>query len=319
MAATLPLTIILIDFYKGIDFKRPWRYIGYVLVVSLYAYIRFYFFYNAIEFQDVEANALTERLFHVPALLGQYLRLLLLPVNLSIEYQQINFGWIFVLGLITILLGIRIFITATKKANISAFGLLWILITLIPVYNMIPIDNAFAERYLYLPLPGFFIVFISSINSQSWKCKTLIVSLLLLCFVFLTINRNYLWKDDYSLWGDAIKKVSTHRAYFKFGKASSERGRLDDAVSAYLKALSIEPYDSDTYVNLGIAYFEQGNVDLAIANFKKSIWMKNDDATTHYLLGRSYIRKGLIEEAKLEYREALNIDPGFTPAMDALR
>lgn len=319
MAATLPLTIILIDLYKGVDFKKSWRYMGYAFVVLLYAYIRFFMFYNSIEFQDVEIKVLSERFLEVPALLGQYFRLLLLPINLSIEYQkQINFGWIFVFGLIIIMLGVGIFIIATKKANMYTFGLLWILMTLIPVYNIVPIDNALAERYLYLPMPGFSIALVSLINSQSRYHKMLLVSLILSSFVFLVISRNSTWRDDYYLWGDAVKKVSTHRTYFKFGKASSEKGMLNDAVSAYLKALSIEPYDSDTYINLGIAYFEQGNVDLAIVNFKKSIWMKYDDATAHYLLGRSYIKKGLIEEAKLEYKEALNIEPGFTAAKEEL-
>ena len=35
------------------------------------------------------------------------------------------------------------------------FGIWWFFITLFPVYNIIPIYNPFAERFLYIPLIGF--------------------------------------------------------------------------------------------------------------------------------------------------------------------
>lgn len=320
MAVTLPLTIILIDLYRSADFKTTWRYMGYALIVSFYAYIRFFMFYNSIEY-DVESEALSERLLQVPVLLGQHFRLLLFPINLSVEYQkQVNLDWVFIFGLIILItLGISLLlILVAKKANTYHFGLSWTFITLLPVYNIVPIDNPLAERYLYLPMAGFSIVLALLINSQSRYCKTLFTSLILSSFFILAINRNPVWKDDYHLWSDAVKKESTYRAYFKLGKASFDKGRLNDAVRLYLKALSIEPYDPDTYTNLGITYYKQGNVDLAIDSFKRSIWMKYDDATTHYLLGRCYLKKGLLEETKLEYKEALRIAPDFAPAKEEL-
>ncbi|OHC05625.1 MAG: hypothetical protein A3J92_00250 [Planctomycetes bacterium RIFOXYC2_FULL_41_27] len=38
------------------------------------------------------------------------------------------------------------------------FAILWFFVALIPVLNIIPIENIMAERYLYIPLVGFCIL-----------------------------------------------------------------------------------------------------------------------------------------------------------------
>ena len=45
------------------------------------------------------------------------------------------------------------------KFTFEMFFLLWIPITFLPTSNIIPMENIIAERYLYIPIIGFCIIF----------------------------------------------------------------------------------------------------------------------------------------------------------------
>lgn len=313
MAVTLPMILILLDLYCGFCMKRPLRYVGYLFVLLFYAYLHYFVFYNPIE----QGLVFSQRIQQFPILLGQFSKILFFPINLAVEYPKlISQSWMFVLGLIV--LGIGLTMVRNIRENLYSFGLIWILITLIPVYNIIPIANSVAERYLYLAMPGFSLILACLIDQRAKCSKVLTTGFILVMYVSLVIHRNQVWKDESSLWGDAVKKAPTARSYFMLGYAYQNKGHLYNAVRAYKKSLALDPDDHETYVNLGNTYYQLKEFDSAIDSYKKALWLGYNSAYVHYFIGKSYFFKGTIEQAKLEYREALKIDPSYRSAIESL-
>ena len=95
------------------------------------------------------------------------------------------------------------------------------------------------------------------------------------------------------------------------GLAYYRQGKLDEAVTEYKKALTINPDDAKTHSNLGVAYGEQGKYDLEIASFQKVIAINPDDAEAHYNLGIVYDMQGKSEKAIESFQKAISINPKY--------
>ena len=54
------------------------------------------------------------------------------------------------------------------------------------------------------------------------------------------------------------------------GVTLQEQGKLDEAIEAYKKAISIKPDYAEAYNNMGIALKEQGKLDEAIEAYTKA-------------------------------------------------
>ena len=62
------------------------------------------------------------------------------------------------------------------------------------------------------------------------------------------------------------------------GVALKEQGKLDEAIEAYNKALSIKPDYAEAHNNMGVALKEQGKLDEAIEAYNKAPSIKPDYA-----------------------------------------
>ena len=67
---------------------------------------------------------------------------------------------------------------------------------------------------------------------------------------------------------------------------SKEQGKLEEAIEAYNKVLSIKP-DTDAYYNMGNALKEQGKLEEAVEAYKKAISIKPDYAAAYNNMGNT--------------------------------
>ena len=72
------------------------------------------------------------------------------------------------------------------------------------------------------------------------------------------------------------------------GHALNNKGRTEEAIEHYLKALKIRPDFEDAHVNLGLALSKLGRTDKAIEHFLKALRINPDSDTAHYNLGLAY-------------------------------
>ena len=62
--------------------------------------------------------------------------------------------------------------------------------------------------------------------------------------------------------------------YNILGAANHGLGKLDEAIEAYNKALSIKPDYAEAYNNMGVSIQDQGKLEEVINSFKKAISIK---------------------------------------------
>lgn len=82
---------------------------------------------------------------------------------------------------------------------------------------------------------------------------------------------------------------------------------LDRAVEYLQKAIELRPALSDSYSVLGMVFIAMDRVDDAIGALKRALSLAPQDSFVHAALGRAYyIGKGLFREAAHEYEQALD-------------
>ncbi len=298
MAITLPAIILLYDvsLRNEVDRQsfslqlilntikdRGLFYGGYMAVSLLYLSIRFFVLYHPQESIKPFYGNLFERIIFLPAHIFSFIKLAFFPVNLTADYvfsyphhffaASNLIGFLFVAGLAV---G-SVFIF--KYSRGIFFGIWWFFITLFPVYNIIPIYNPFAERFLYIPLIGFCMLVAMAFNnlmnkrlSETVPVKVLssvAIIALLSFYATITIPRNRDWKDSLTLWSKTvITSPNSSIAHGSLGRAYQDLGRLEEAIREYKKAIEIFPDNYKAYYNLGVLYDRQGALKEAVANYK---------------------------------------------------
>jgi tetratricopeptide (TPR) repeat protein len=102
----------------------------------------------------------------------------------------------------------------------------------------------------------------------------------------------------------SYRHVDGDNPYFYLGKISEIEGRINDAISLYTRALSLDPYDEESLIGRGSCYTVKKEHELAVADFKKALNIpaKVRNAPLKYLLyaiAENY-------RQKKDYPEALN-------------
>ena len=102
--------------------------------------------------------------------------------------------------------------------------------------------------------------------------------------------------------------------YNIIGAANKGLGKLEKAIEAYSKALSIKPDYADAYNNMGNALQEQGKLEEAIESHKKVLSIKPDYAEAYYNMGNALKEQGKPDEAIDAFTKALSIKPDYAEA-----
>lgn len=80
--------------------------------------------------------------------------------------------------------------------------------------------------------------------------------------------------------------------------------RDDDAVSAYKKAIELNPVKGEALASLGALYLGQGKYTEAVENLKKAAEFEPKIAVIHANLAVAYAAQGKTEESEAEFKRA---------------
>ncbi len=104
--------------------------------------------------------------------------------------------------------------------------------------------------------------------------------------------------------------------YNQTGVQHFEEGRLNEAITAYSEAISLDPENTAAYYNRGQAYFALGRPGRAIEDHTQAIDLSlNDPQQTLAYAGRAmaYTLNGQDEEAQSDIAKAVEL--GFDPSL----
>ena len=204
-----------------------------------------------------------------------------------------------------------------NRNRIISFGIFWFFITLSIESSFIPISDLIFEHRTYIPSFGFFIILTTGIFGLAWdKFKYALFAFFALLIVInavLAYQRNEVWKDDISLWSDAISKSpNKERPYLNRGYAYGNRKQWDSAIADFTKVNEIRPkYHAAAYYNLGIAYWTIGQKEKSMENYSLAIATNLQYAEAYYGRGVCYYYLNEPEKAMADYTAALKINPNL--------
>jgi tetratricopeptide (TPR) repeat protein len=105
-------------------------------------------------------------------------------------------------------------------------------------------------------------------------------------------------------------------AHVGLGDARAAKGDTDAAIKAYQQALVYNPVNPRVHLSLGKIYFaEKGLYYESVTAYKKAIELDPGSVEARMGLGEVYEDKGLYKEAAGEYRRVIELDAKHTGAM----
>jgi tetratricopeptide (TPR) repeat protein len=102
--------------------------------------------------------------------------------------------------------------------------------------------------------------------------------------------------------------------WFEKGYASATSGDCGEAITAYGKAIRLNPDYAPAYNNRGKCYARLGYYRQAIRDFTSAIALDPGLATTHYNRGNAFARLGWYRRAMMDFNRAIALDPGLAIA-----
>jgi Flp pilus assembly protein TadD len=336
-SATLPFFVFLYEWYFFQNLNREWLkhklkyFIGIIIIFGFIALL--YLGPNPLEkftsFKDFSNKefTFTERVLTQFRVVIYYLNLFFFPhpsrLNLDYDYPLSHslfnplttlLSLCFIIGS----LGLAVFLA--KKERLISFGIFWFFGTLVIESSILPLAIIFEHRtYLPYVLVGVVpVLLIYRYIKIDWL-KLGLLSAVLILFSIWTFERNRDWKDDVTIWADAVKKSPNKaRPHNNLGEALAKQEKTDEAINHYLKALQIKPNFAEAYQNLGVALGLKGKTDEAINSYHKALEIRPGYAKAHMGLGVELFNRNRVEEAIDHYYKALKLNPGSDEAHNNL-
>ncbi len=245
----------------------------------------------------------------------KYLELLIFPARQSLLYEfpvygSLAYPQVALSFFALLLLGSGLFYLWVKNRKLFFWGA-WYFIFLLPVMNLIPFPSLMNDRYLYLPLIGFFTLLFLLLKRFSGPALTTAILLLSVCgFTFLNVRRQAVWAEPERLWLETQSKTrESHQSpYLNLGMYYLRQSEYDKAIEQFNKVLTMLDY-AQAYDGLGIAYSGKGDYEKAIDYFKKAIARAPTQAGVHSNLAVVYQKQKNFELALQEFQEAVKLAP----------
>jgi tetratricopeptide (TPR) repeat protein len=167
-----------------------------------------------------------------------------LPAYMSASYTWSEYPYVSLKGILgatlvcaAVWIAMRLAGAPDRNRRLTAFGIFWFLIALVPVSNLVPTSTKMADRYLFVPTVGVILAMLalaaallpSNRRKQIGLCAALVLVI-----------------TAYTAW-------SYHRTEVWCGKTTMWKGRPQPDLSLWTSAVETNPEDTLALTNLSLA------------------------------------------------------------------
>jgi tetratricopeptide (TPR) repeat protein len=334
-AVSLPVVLLALDRW---GLRRPWRacLAGAAPFLAL-AVPMVLLTQDAQPVRPEIVAPLWQRPFVAGDALAFYLRQLVLPVGLGIDYGRtparvLAGAWGHVAWLVPVAAALLAWWAARRAAvERDARAGSWMaaagavsLAALLPVLGLVPFAfqyySTVADRYLYLAMLGPALAvswwLARGRSAAAWAA----VGALLAAWAVLSFVQAGTWRDSVTLLGHAIQvNPASDVSFANRGMALARRGRLDGAEVDIREALRLNAGNYKAHSNLGNVLLLRGRREAAIAEYRAAIAIEPGWAESHSNLGMALAMRHDLDEAAAQFAEALRLDPRSASARSGLK
>lgn len=194
---------------------------------------------------------------------------------------------------------------------------LWIVLSPLAVYLILPVPDAIFEYRAYFSAGG-----IAVMLSYVLSCAPPAVTPLVVAAFFVrTWQRTAEYRSGTSFWKASLRQGRRDRAWINLGVAvqdEDEAGGRDYARYCYAEALAINPNLSIARSNLALMDERDGQLDKGIAGMEETVRRTTKFYQGWYFLGTMYEKARRWEDAEQAYRRAVAISPSWDMAWNRL-
>lgn len=336
VAVSLPVTLFVIDYFEGRNWKLPAVYLDKLIffALSIAAGIR------SLKDQKVFGALNTQSDHYDPleriALGGyafiQYLWKAILPVKLLCLYpyplkENGHMPAVYYIYPLLSLLLLGAVVYFFRKNKVVIGGIAFFIANIALLLQFIPVGGAIiADRYSYIPYIGLFFIIGMGIahvaNNTPAYAKIAMggigVYALMLCY--LTHQRCQVWYDAFSLWRDEIEvePVKVPSAYNNLGFSYYERFNnsvdpaerklyYDSSLFLLTRAIQLQETFVNPYISMGELLRSNGQYAEAKRFYYKALQLNKDDMAANTYLGLSitYSIAFSLSHSQLDHDSAL--------------
>ena len=307
-AIIMPLSVMLIEisFFQNLADKqvRKNNFIAVSVLAGLLFLLCSLVFFNGnpssfLDWYHTRTFTLTERLLAQPRVILFYLSQIFFPVpsRLSIAHDIILSSslfrpWTTIPSILIIFFLIVFSVLQIRKKPILSFSILFFFLNHVIESSILAFEIIFEHRnylpsfFLFLPIAcllDYLLITYKRKNITLYGLTIFFIIALVALFGTSTIIRNQAWKNDITLWSDAISKAPNDaRASniiaikLAWGDNSTHPNRYDMALKLFEDSLEkhfpSSYVEADIYGNMALIYFHQKNEpEKAFGHFKNAL------------------------------------------------
>jgi len=325
MLVTLPFILLLFDFWP---FNRHKNYnttisrilyekIPLVFPIILSCILTLTYQKSGGAVKSFSTYPLSTRIENAIVSYAAYIGKMFWPFNLSVYYPYPGEpSFVKLVASLSLLILITLFsLHNLKKRPWFSCGWFLYIGMLVPVIGIVQVGSqALADRYMYIPSIGFFIIIVFGyselISNKRYHILLVTVSSVLAftSFILLSHIQTGYWKNSITLFKHALEVTKkNHLAHNNIGLAYKQSGKSTEAIKHYKQSLSIKPGYVPAINNLGVELTETGKAKEASEYFMLAIKLKPDFIDAHINLASSLLGMGKIQAAVDQCRSALEL------------
>ncbi|MBI5587181.1 MAG: tetratricopeptide repeat protein [Deltaproteobacteria bacterium] len=327
MAITLPVALLILDFYPLERFKDGvvkilTEKVPFLAVSLLTAALTLWAQSYGGAIKTFGTFPIDKRLFLSVRAPVFYLYKTVFPLKLSPIYlppaKTSLAGFEFIASL-AIVVAVTVFcLLAAKRNKIYLASWLFFLATLLPVIGIIQVgDQAAADRYTYLPGLGPFILVAAGAGAIFGRLskgtgRTIAAACLVVVSGVLslrTVSQEAIWKDSVTLWTHVIKtEGEIPLAYNSRGLVYQDLGEHKEAIADFNRAIELDPRYAFPYNNRGYSYQRMKDYGQAAKDYDRAIELDPGIASPYNNRGLLRYELGDYNNAVADFKKAIELD-----------
>ena len=250
------------------------------------------------------------------SILAHYTYKLVFPFRPNAESDfppPAHFWNVHVLVGVAIFAGICYALWRWRGNRVFVFGTAVIAIGLLPVLNILPLNQILAERFLYFPSTGFALLVALLVITlrRRWRLPATVVFVLLLAACCArTVMRTADWKDELTLFQKSVAASPDNaRARASLGSTLYDLERYDEALNEFRHAVRVNPSYAPGWSGLARTEGKLGHLKEAMYAINNALDIDPDNAVYYNSLGMLQFQARDYMNAVGSFREVLQIRP----------